>query len=59
MGGTGTIPSVFLPVLRISCQIKGILQSKKFLKNPVAIIFSIVVTNKYFIYNFILTYGKS
>jgi hypothetical protein len=28
-GGTGTFPSVFLLVFRISCQIKGILQSQK------------------------------
>ena len=29
-GGTGTVPSFFLPVLRISCQIKGILQNRNF-----------------------------
>jgi hypothetical protein len=29
-GGTGTVPSVFLSVLYISCQIKGILQSQNF-----------------------------
>ena len=28
-GGTGTVPSVFLPVLHISCQIKGILPEPK------------------------------
>ena len=33
-GGTGTVPSFFLPVLRISCQIKGILQSLKIVTLP-------------------------
>ena len=28
-GGTGIVPSVFLPVLRISYRIKGVLQSLK------------------------------
>jgi len=36
-GGTGTVPSVFLPVLRISCQIKGNFQafSPLFFKNRI------------------------
>jgi len=32
-GGTGTVPSVFLPVLRISCPINGISQCQKNLEN--------------------------